>query len=817
VAGTGAYFQSYPCKRVAFRRSRGCSGDTSVVEIAADALLELRKPASLVGGRETADADTSLLDKDEAVPAPLAKLLNHEGTLELVSPDSKGKNKTVKIEGLFVTRVEGVRSDTVGKVTLWRLYLADERFFWPRGVMTRWSFNRRRGDGEHTKDSVQNDGKPFTLSAIVRDYVTKAIFRSPEVSAMPTDWFEATPSWEFRPFEIGAKALAAIVTEQGLEDPCLRFDRTVALHEAGDGAVAEASDGKGENRDPIPPQHWLYKNGAGVSKVLELGYPEEYLIVVGGQRVVSVAVDGWEPVLMVNGKAEPLTEETVRRVTGGRYGLTWLHTILLEPAALQHAEGVTDAVMTLLREQSYRYFQMPGAVERDPKTGDVKPGYNAHLLPMRDRAEIDGGKRRSVTVETFRYDTITKPVGTEEELREAEALRSLNKIRGRIDAAAAAAGRVSPFNFSNPDESLGTTGLLLPSTPNIPSSTFEAARREALNSLLIQRLDGGLASEYEKALKESLSARDALNATSTSELFETVKEAVQLSREIAKGGSGADVARAKLPGVSDRLEKLDAQFKSKAETATRDKSLGQTAGHRLNAVNYKNKDREPDPGAQVVSATQGVVRTRELAGWLKNDAVRVRSQTEFLPKPVRVIFGAVVRPRTDAQLGTPGKEATGEAASGTQTVSALSDEETIFTSAYQRVGRGLAREFPLAGVPRQLATRVERPDLVELVALDGSSNATLLKEEALSLAKSIFRRQDYVRTTTYVFAHVKTINPDGVVDSVEIRTRDKNGPCGFETVVTTGSSAFRNQGGTGTRQRRPSAERGQDDREGVRP
>jgi hypothetical protein len=121
----------------------------------------------------------------------------------------------------------------------------------------------------------------------------------------------------------------------------------------------------------------------------------------------------------------------------------------------------------------------------------------------------------------------------------------------------------------------------------------------------------------------------------------------------------------------------------------------------------------------------------------------------------------------------------------------LSDRESRFVALFQRTGPGFAREIPIQGADLSRAVRIERPDLLELHPLSGSPNTAALREEALALARALFRKRDTLESTTHVLAHPHAVNCDGIVAEVEIRSRTAEGgaACGFETIVRTGSSA----------------------------
>jgi len=121
---------------------------------------------------------------------------------------------------------------------------------------------------------------------------------------------------------------------------------------------------------------------------------------------------------------------------------------------------------------------------------------------------------------------------------------------------------------------------------------------------------------------------------------------------------------------------------------------------------------------------------------------------------------------------------------------ALGDDESYYTAAFRRTGRGTGSRVPLASVPEGQAVVLSQPDFVELVPIEGDGNRVDLDEQAERLALTRFLVADQVQTTRTTLARPWPVQCDGLVSSVEIAMRFKDGaPCGYETIVTSGGQA----------------------------
>ena len=54
-------------------------------------------------------------------------------------------------------------------------------------LLRRWSFNRTDGEGNYSKDSVKDDGEPFSLGEIAQE-AAGSLFLTPSLSRYPKAW-----------------------------------------------------------------------------------------------------------------------------------------------------------------------------------------------------------------------------------------------------------------------------------------------------------------------------------------------------------------------------------------------------------------------------------------------------------------------------------------------------------------------------------------------------------------------------------------------------------------------------------------------------
>lgn len=427
-------YQGIVAQSVHFRRKRGYGGDQSVVIFPAKAFpsgfsFDVPQPGTDLGKPWTQAAKVDVLKYVTTGVAsaatktqPPTMKLGWEGTLQLAQWSyQRPIPLVVEIPRLFVTEIETVKKADTSDVMLVKVTLVDERYLWTRGLLRRWSFNRLKADQTIALDSVKDDGKPWSRAEIAGEHVVASLFRGQKPDGedekknaenakkggglklvnTPSEWIKDFGSVEFEPFGPAAQALAQLVTESGLEEPCLRLDGTLALCEAEDGLVGYAEKGVGPNAKPFPDKVRLYKDGTGQTDVVQYGYPGDFLVVRGEKKVVSVEVDKWEPVIVREDRGRPevlpLNDETLATLTknlkrpghktkklvaeegakeiveveiknaGNGYTMKWLKKWLLAPVEMQGDAGLPESLCRILREQAFRLWRIPGAIteERD--------------------------------------------------------------------------------------------------------------------------------------------------------------------------------------------------------------------------------------------------------------------------------------------------------------------------------------------------------------------------------------------------------------------------------------------------------------------
>ena len=885
--GTFASYQGFPLARCVVHRSRGWGADISVVEIHVGGGVPYdvlppppeRLYTTVIRGQGPQPPTQPPTNVPAQAPEGASTLRLPDGTKKLEACGTllmleivRDKLYGFALPGLFVVRAETVRESDDGRAQRVRLTLADVRFFFVRGLLERWSFNRRGADGRIRLDSVRPDGEPFSRRALI-DGAAAQLPSQPRVTAGPAVWAQDFGAVELPPFDSALHALQVLVEPAGLEEPALRIDGSLAFHAAADGRVGYAEGGAGRNDSSIDPGFVLSKDGAGHGKVVEPGYPEEVFLVVGGETIATVVMDDCEPVLILPGnEVRPLTEELVRRLTGGRFGLAWLERFVMHPTAYQNIPGLDPEVLDLLADQAGRCFRIPGVevrlTEDQIEAGQaqarnnagrlvggqlaadfriagvladvqavgardvLEPGPNARLLPLLDRAESQAGVRLPVTVEAYSFTTVHQALGgTASQEAYQVVVRELQKryeTAHTVDADNDLFGRLSRPPFDIADIFNGGKGR----------AAFEEASRRGVNfddlaaamnkAREIDRLrDGGPIAkaqadaiqrlELEKAELEEKLGGDA----GGKELLEAGFEIIALERElyddagpISEGVTAwltnerlgdflnkRDLQRDELNDKLARLfQKID-QDREERRGRTR-AGAAPTDEKPLGMVVLVNRERRVDPDARVFDRL-GVVKTSTLAAHVDPDRCTDESQARAIFKPVKVTFGATLRPRTDVPpSAVPIKRSSvvredpkaGDfqvgAGGESKIPGALSDEATVFKAAFKRTARGSVVEIPLSEVPFDRAVRISDPDLVELVPATGTGNRDDLVARARLRALERANVPDVVRTERFVFARPLPIQCDGVVASVTWQMREKDGaPCGFETIVQTGASA----------------------------
>ena len=126
----------------------------------------------------------------------------------------------------------------------------------------------------------------------------------------------------------------------------------------------------------------------------------------------------------------------------------------------------------------------------------------------------------------------------------------------------------------------------------------------------------------------------------------------------------------------------------------------------------------------------------------------------------------------------------------------LSDEEienVVF--AFQRVGNEV-KEIKLEDVPVGQERVLKRPDLVELIQIDGQTNREALRREALIDAREQLLQVRQLEAARVTLTRPFRVNPNGLVARTTIRSRE--GMLGFETIVDLGTETQPERRGAST-------------------
>lgn len=854
MAGTWASYQGHPCASVRFLRGRGMASSATQVVIPVQSFpsdFDWKAAAEELKRRPTTDLPAGIEGGLGDTPKPgvlqLASGLAYEGTLVL----AENASQVLPIPGLVVLRIEVDQVDDTGGPAFVRLTLADERVFSAFGILDRWRWNERLPDGALSLDTVKEGGEGFTLEDVARQ-VVGGMWRKPSLNRVPSEWSSLERSVLLDSFPTASSSFQALATLGQAEDPCFHLDGEWAVYRQGEGVVGFAPDGQGENRLPFPPGVILDEDGAGLGHAEEANWPAEWIVVVGLERVATVALDQWEPVVMWEGRPFLLSEELVRffsggkieqqsdpdrpgatitKVTGGRYGLDWLRKWIMGPNAQRGAQGVDTDVLKLLSEQAWRLYRLPGAEKHEGGFYTGEPGRNAHLLPMLERAETTGGRRLAPAVFAASWESKSRQWDTSEEFGALQRARIAQaEVTKAILTRRIADGSIGPNPFNDPTvnrELVGTfdeVGLtlsamtgdsLLPS--GVDSNTLNAAMREYRRIEAVRQDYPGLAQQLEQALAKKIAAQDALGDRDWAATYDAAKQLVEWEREAGKSlGSTAQNFQKEFGDlVKNLLQDLGRKQRLKKREADSDKEAGRPRGKLLSYVFQQNNPRTQDGGATVLDAGAGVVKTSGRAGHVEKEDVNDPSLTRFEPRPVRVLFGAVVRPRVDVPPGFQVRTATrseqaagvnpdeaaasllqqftraltGDPGFGDYIPAALGDAQSVYVAAFRRLARGKVAQVELSKVPLDQALRVRRP-WRELVPLNGLGNREILDAEAEKLAIGLASPQDRVKSATYVLAGPWPVQCNGVVSAVEIRSENVNGAiCGFTTTVTIGGEA----------------------------
>lgn len=809
---THCSYQGIPAHSCVFRRTRGWEADVSTVTFLAKSFPKGFRFAVARAGELAPPRTPAEIVVDWARKRPLfGSQLTWAGQLVLAERDEAGREFVVAVT-LYCLGMEVVRRDAQGRVSLVQAKLVDERYFWSRGFVRRWSFNRTGADGELRLDSVRADGARFSLEDVA-GLCSSWVFGSPSVARLPAAWSKETPELELQPFGSARGQLIRLAREHGLLQPSLGFDGSLSLWQAGEGVVGAGP----QNATPLPRELLLYEGGSGQGEGEEATYPPDWVVVVGGLRIASVRLGRFEPVLVIQGEPVPLNEHTVQVLTKGKYGIEWLRGFVLAPLAWQNDAVLRPAVVQLFREQAWKLWRLLGVeVEVDAKvpaeriesllagrrqeTRDAKsrvPGRNAHLLPLLPRAETQGGRRLPIQVEAYRFaSTQITLAPAKEQQTIAAARKALRDLKQQIERIASLKTQPSPwaqsewfFLFSGRYANSETLWQYVKEVQesHVSHEEFMGFLEQARLVDRIREVAPGLAGRYEQELAK-LYAIDGEQGGTSPELWELARELVGFEKSAAEQRDAfegvdseiedqAETLRKKLAGKLRALKKKREEQRRRRRSLTRKRQFKPQHAHFV-----RNLPRKVDPDARIYSAELGIVRTRELCGHVREEGVPVAEATSFVPRPPRVTFGAVLRPRVTSR-----RVVTGAAQEGDAIPEVLGDVESHYTAAFRRLAPGNVKALPLTEVPDGAGTVVRRPDLVELVPLQGSGNRAALDQTTEAIARALTSVPPTRRGGHLIVARPWAVECNGVVAGVEIRLRP--GARGFTTTIQLGSEA----------------------------
>lgn len=890
--GSALLFQGFACVDGEISLARGFQASISVVDVWVRGwhegfLVEAPGPDATPPATPP-DTDLALASAIAAGQAsvgepPSATQLPWSGWLTWAEWDF-GSSRVIAHQAgpMMLVSAQEVRRSGDGAISRVRLELADPRWLIGAGVLRRSSFNRRSAAGVPVADSLRPpDGVPWTSAEIAAEIVASlrggwSLGRSPQrLSA-------EAPGMEFAPVGQALGALGDVVRRYSLEEPCPAWGRPVLeLYEPGEAAALGGSDPlAGLTLDQLPRELALWLRGVGQSHRAELGWPADYVLVRGGDRIATARVDNAVPVLKlpdpnpllgIVGGAQPpdggsplepgyhpLTETLIRRLTGGRKGLEWLHSWLFTDRTHQGVDGVTRSLAALLDDQAYRLFQVPGVLARltdaeaaalleiAARTGGAapdlrpRPGPNAHLLPMLDRAELQGDRRVPVTVETFHVEPVNVMFQERDERigRYQRARAFMHRLKEEIQRSARLKGayadpwgvQVQRLPYTLPPLTAGTLREALSDLIGEGVPFSEVANGVAQARLLnrIGKVEPRFAQEYERAMRTVMELEEADRDL----LLDAGKLIVELEQRLEAGQSllgdpifgplaTSDRALSRRPQELETLRRRVLELVRDREVRRADRARKYLASgsdpsrvRPMTKLIHENRDRDVDVGAGVEDAYAGVVRTSRMAVWADDPVRSELAGAVAIPKPVRITFGCVVRPRRDVALVVgPARTPTGSvvvtADNGRDAIPTArsSERESIYVAAFRRgganepIGLGAVNPppYPVELAPQPIADDalqrvlergvvIDAPQLVELIPLGKAEapDAFELLRAARQVAAGPVHRRSVVRADTRTFARPWPVRLDGIVAKVTIAMRE--GGAGFTTTVTVGSS-----------------------------
>lgn len=673
--GTIAEFQGVPCASVDVARARGFEGSRVTFEIDlahfSPSFRFLITPLADPAPADPAGAISRVLSP---VPpeAPLKQSIDSVGILLVGEVDHEGRlwpDPLLEIL-LHVESLSAVKSDSTGEVVRVRVTCADERLFYDRGLLERWSFNRRRGGGEVATDAVDSDGRPFTWETVAK-IIARNLPGAPGVSAFPAKLAQVVASLEVEPMAAARTGLEALCRELRLLEPCLRWDGTIALHKAGDGRFGYAVGGKGDNSTPLPADHILWRGGSGRGTEMEATYVPDVVYVVGGAKIATVKLPGWEPVLDILGKIAPMDEARIKALTNNRRGLAWLSGWILSADTHKAIPGVSRDVAALLAEQAWLLWRAPLAEI------DGNPGPNAHLAPMLPRAEYEAGARDEIIAETASFAPIVKQyLSDARSAARLAAEEELSRIRGLVARAVGApaiggglrapgGGAPSPATSRDPlsgvaDETfffdpsgdagnrlsdsmaeglasgrsasgeLAVDSLVGPQT-GITMDDFRQAMADARAiSEIGKQAAPSLAEDYERSLRQR---NENIPGSNANVLLDAAQEVLRLEQELLDQRTTLETAaiavfgavtadrdaeefRALYDAARERIRRLAEQIAAASRQREATTALGQTEDEPITQLIHENLPLSIDTGASIYNEDKLVIRLSRLPGFI---------------------------------------------------------------------------------------------------------------------------------------------------------------------------------------------------------
>lgn len=754
----------------------------------------------------------------------------------------------VVVRELAVRALEADRATGVVEVQV-----ADARVFWTRGAVARWVFNRKKANGDFAEDTLRANGDAWSLEQIVREVVAPTLWGAPAIRRLPPSWSSLKPPLEL-PRRCSPKAAFDALCEQFRAVVTLGWDGSVSVWAEGEGDVPPLPD------DQV--QEDLHTR--------EHTFAPAMFLVVGGVRIATVAIDGWEPVLDLDGEIVGLEEgvhlllhgdtrsgprDPLPRATEEEMRAVRRH--VLRSGAGQARPDWSPRACRILAQQAYRLWRIPGAAT-----------YNRHLLPLLNRAETDeAGHRLPPLVQTYRWrlrvtplrSTTSGPRPSGESRKQIEAdlerLRELlevttnprerEQIEARmrdLEARATAAGAQSQ---AERDLTLAKEQFakVAQSAPGKVSAALEQGAGEILDPILnallgvgapqsADGIDARFAGLLDRAMNraqaesdEPIGADGVRSGAGEAERYlraleragERGKEVVEAYRRLLQaraavarergalytGDLDLEVAVALLEearanrgdliaaGEADNSEgvaKAKRALKERAERLRDDRlrsggdpTAGRAEPELALAAHLVNDPRLPDPDARVYDADAGIVRTGEAAGWVLEEGVPSASDTELDPMPVRVVFGAALRPRLPSARVPTG-------VAGLDNVvpdGALDDRETYYESAWEVSAPGEVRPATRAPAPGEAQT-LANPDLEERITLNGTTNRGDLDLQAEKMAREASRRPPVVEGERRTYLRPWLVEPSAVVAEVVLALQP--GIMGWRTSYASGTA-----------------------------